>query len=143
MGYASAATDLVNVIPLTFMGPVTQAQAQAILDAASAEFDTCGRARYLYPLQPPYDPALVRDVCLVGAYEIACLRGYNEEAGADKNFRLRAEQARKKWYEVKTQSSHYNIIEANPPGPDFPAPLVVSQPLQGWMPGQGGPRGVY
>src|SRR5580658_9580998 len=110
MGYASAITDLPNVIPTTFFGPVTPTQAQAILDAASAEFDTCGRARYLYPIQTPYDVALIFDVCIVGAYGIACLRGFNPESGSDKNFEERAKQVRKKWYEVKTQCSHYNII---------------------------------
>ena len=140
MSYASATVDLQNVIPSTMMGDVTVGQQQAILDAASAEFDTCGRARYLYPISQPYDLALVLDVCIVGAYGIICRRGYNEKNGNDKSFLDRATQVRKKWYEVKTQCSHYAMVEALP-SPAIPAPLVVSQPLQGWMPGQG-PSGI-
>lgn len=144
MGYAQATGDLLNVMPLSMMGPVTVVQQQAACDAASAEFDTCGRARYQYPIQQPYDLALIRDVCLVAAYEIICLRGFNPSSGSDKNFKDRAEQARKKWYEVKTQSSHYSIVEIGP-SPFYAAPLVVGQPLQGWIPGQGGtpnPSGI-
>lgn len=151
MGYASATTDLPNVANAAMFGSLTAAQQQAACDAASAEFDTCGRARYQYPIQQPYDPALVRDVCIVATYDLICLRGFNPQNGSDSNFEKRAIQVRKKWNEVKTQCSHYNIVEAtNAPAnaqPMIPAPLVVSQPLQGWNPNQPDPgsnnSGVY
>lgn len=134
-------TDLANVAQAAMFGAsVTPTQQAAALLAASAEFDTCGLARYAYPIQQPYDPALVRDVCIVATYDLICFRGYNPQSGADKNYRDRALDVRKKWYEVKTQSSHYNIVEAVQPSPALPSPVIYSQPLVGYNPehGQGG-----
>jgi hypothetical protein len=139
MGYA-ALSDLYNVMPVAMMGTVTTAQQQQALDDRSAYADSKMRARYALPLGLPYDRALVRAVCDLAAWDIICLRGYDPEGGSDRNFHDRAigedgkGGAQKLLDDVERQCAHFLVVEAIQPSPAYPAPLVLSNAQEGWIP---------
>jgi hypothetical protein len=154
MGYATL-TDLYNTIPASQLGALTTTQQQAALDARSAYADAKMRARYALPLGQPYDPALVRAVCDLAAWDLIQLRGYNPRSGSDVNYQIRAigvdgkGGAQRLLDDVERQCAHFAVVEAISPSPAIPSPLVVSQPLQDWNPGMNpanggcGGSGIY
>jgi phage gp36-like protein len=130
---------------------ITVAQIQSNLDAASDEADDFMGARYSLPLLPPIPLSIVRGVVHIARYHILALRGFDETNAADQNVIKMYEAARKFFGEIRNQSMHPNVVESPRPTslsqPQYADPMIVSQPLQGWMPGQscppnGGPQGI-
>jgi hypothetical protein len=128
-------------------GTVTDAQLTQFIVARSAHADTKMSARYAMPPQQPYDPSLVQCVIDLVAWDAVQARGYNPQSGSDRNFMLRAigadghGGAMRLLDDVQRQAAHFNLIEAVQPSPAYPAPLVVSSPLQGWGPSDVVPTG--
>jgi phage gp36-like protein len=133
--YATLADLYVLGAPLVSMGQVSVATQQACLDARNDYADDKLRARYKLPLGLPYPPSLRQNICILAAYDVMNIRGYNPAAGADVNLVTRAEQAMKWFDDVERQRAHPNVIEASGgTEPGYAAPEVISKPLQGWYP---------
>jgi phage gp36-like protein len=131
--------DLYNYgIPLVALGAVPVGTQQKILDGRNDYADDKMRARYKLPLLTPYPVSLVQNICMLAAWDLLMIRGYNPAAGADINIANRGELAMKWFDDVERQRAHPNVIEATGGGdPALPAPYVISKPQQGWFPGTG------
>lgn len=120
-------------MPLTAMGSVSIATQQRCLDARNDYADDKLRARYKLPLQAPYPDSLKQNICMLAAWDIVMIRGYNPGAGADVNIAARGEMAQKWFDDVERQRAHPNVIEAGGADPGYPAPQIISKPQQGWQ----------
>jgi phage gp36-like protein len=129
-------TDLyVYGMPLVAMGAVSTGAQQAILDGRNDFADDKLRARYKLPLQAPIPVSLKQNVCMLAAWDVLMVRGYNPAAGADVNIATRGQMALAWFNDVERQRAHPNVVEAGGPGdPQYAAPLVLSKPPQGWFP---------
>ncbi len=117
------------------MGRISEAAQQACLDARNEYADDKMRARYRLPLQAPYPMSLVMNICHLAAWDILQLRGYNPNVEGDKAVAIRGELALKWFDDVERQRAHPAVVEAIGSGdPGYPAPQVLSKPLQGWGP---------
>jgi hypothetical protein len=141
--YASL-TDAENfgLIPGAFGLNITAGQIQANLDARSDWADTRMAARYSMPILAPYPASLVMAVVHMARYDILALRGFDEANAADKIVIQSFERAEKLLNDVQRQQAHFVGIKESPPPtstpqPSYAAPLVMSQPLQGWIPSEG------
>ncbi len=125
-------------LPLVAMGSVSVATQQRILDGRNDFADDKMRARYRLPLQTPYPDSLIQNICMLAAWDVLMVRGYNPGAAADVNIANRGQMAID-WFDgVERQRTHPNVIEAaGGDSPGFAAPLVISKCLQGWYPGSG------
>lgn len=130
--YAVLANLYALGMPLVAMGSVSTATQQSILDARNDFADDKLRARYKLPLLTPYPASLIQNICMLAAWDIILVRGYNPQAGADVNYATRGEMALKWFDDVERQRAHPNVIESGSADPGYAAPLIVSKPLQGW-----------
>ncbi len=138
VAYATLADLYAFGLPLNAMGSVLVATQQRVLNARNDYADDKFRARYKLPLQAPYPDSLKMHVCMLAAWDILMIRGYNPSAAADVNIATRGEMALKWFDDVERQRAHPNVIEASGSDePGYAAPLVISKPLQGWYPGTG------
>lgn len=138
VAYAVLADLYVFGLPLVAMGSVSTATQQRVLDARNDFADDKMRARYKLPLQAPYPDSLKMHICMLAAWDILMIRGYNPSAAADVNIATRGELATKWFDDVERQRAHPNVIESSSPdAPGYAAPLVISKALQGWYPGTG------
>jgi len=129
-------TDLYALgLPLVAMGSVSVGTQQRVLDARNDFADDKFRARYRLPLVAPFPASLVQNVCMLAAWDILMIRGYNPSAAADVNIAARGEMALAWFNDVERQRAHPNVIESGGGDPSYDAPLVVSKALQGWYPG--------
>ncbi len=147
MGYATLA-DMANYgLVSTSLGQLSNPQIQAQLDAASAYANSKMAARYSLPLLAPIDVAIVQAVVQIAAYQCLCLRGFDPNNPGDSAARDLWLAARKYFDDVERQSAHPLVVESARPTqqgqPQYAAPLVTSQPLQGWFPGDGTGQGRY
>jgi len=131
-------TDLYTYgMPLVAMGSVSRATQQAILDGRNDYADDKLRARYRLPLVAPIPLSLKQNICMLAAWDVLMVRGYNPAAAADANIATRGEMALKWFDDVERQRAHPNVVESGGGDPSYAAPEVISKPLQGWYPGTG------
>lgn len=135
--YAVLADLYAYGLPLVACGSVSTATQQKILDGRNEYADGKMRARYKLPLRQPYPVDLVQNVCMLAAWDVWMARGGNPAAGTDLQYQTRGEMALKWFDDVERQRCHPNVLEANGDAPNYPAPQVLSKPLQGWYPGSG------
>lgn len=136
VAYATLADVYAFGLPLVAMGSVSTATQQRILDGRNEYADDKMRARYKLPLQTPYPVSLVQNICMIVAWDILMVRGYNPGAAADVNIATRGEMAMNWFNDVERQRAHPNVVEAaGSTDPGYAAPHVLSKPLQGWYPG--------
>lgn len=116
------------------------AQQQAALDAASALADGYLRSRFTLPVVTQSQD-LVRAVCNIAAYDLITQRGYNPDAGADDNWRLRYEDALAWLDKVAKGTVSPALADSSTSPPPFVeqlgssdgVPTVISSPQQrGW-----------
>ena len=133
VAYATLADLYVFGLPLVAMGSVLVATQQRCLDGRNDFADDKFRARYRLPLVPPYPDSLKQNICMLAAWDILMIRGYNPSAAADVNIAARGEMAMKWFDDVERQRAHPNVTEASGGSdPGYAAPLVISKTLQGW-----------
>jgi phage gp36-like protein len=138
VAYAVLADLYALGMPLVAMGSVSTATQQRCLTSRNDYADDKMRARYKLPLQTPYPDSLIQNICMLAAWDILMIRGYNPSAGADVNIAARGQMAIDWFNDVERQRAHPNVIEANGGNePGYAAPAVISKPLQGWYPGTG------
>ena len=130
--YATLANLYVYGLPLVAMGSVSVGTQQAILDGRNEFADDKMRARYRLPLVAPYPASLVQHICMLAAWDVLMVRGYNPAAAADVNIANRGEMALKWFDDVERQRAHPNVVEAGGVDPSYAAPYIVSKPSQGW-----------
>ncbi len=135
--YATLADLYAFGLPLVAMGSVSVATQQRILDGRNGYADDKLRARYLLPLGTPYPTSLTQNVCMLAAWDVLMIRGYNPGAAADENIATRGQMALDWFNDVERQRAHPDVVEATSPSPAYAAPQVISKPLQGWYPGTG------
>lgn len=135
-----------GLVPSALGLNVTGAQIQENLDARSDWADTRLSGRYSMPILAPYPKALVMAVVHMSRYDLLSLRGFDETNASDRNVIAQAKAAEKLLDDVLRQQAHFaGIIESPRPTsaaqPQYAAPLVTSQPLQGWIPSESCPQG--
>lgn len=143
MGYATLA-DMTNYgFPPSSFGQLTQPQVQAQLDAASNWATSKMAARYSMPLLPPFDTSIVQAVVQIAAYQCMVLRGFDPQNPGDTAARDLWIAAREFFDAVERQHAHPLVNESPLPTvqaqPQYAAPMIVGQPLQGWIPSASGP----
>lgn len=122
---------------------LTAAQIQANLDANSDVADGYMGARYSLPLLAPIPLAIVRGVVHMARYDLLSLRGFDETNASDKNVINTRNEAIKMFEMIRNQAFHPHVIESPRPTnlgqPQYAAPMIVSNPQQGWIPAEGTP----
>lgn len=142
MSSYATTTDLAKYCTSKVFAAVTTQQQQAALDAASAVADGYLAAQFTLPITGTLTQDLVRQVCNIAAYDLITQRGYNPEAGADANWRLRYEDAIR-WLEQVAAGKVSPALADSSTGPDsmvaqsglddFGGPTVITPPHQrGW-----------
>jgi hypothetical protein len=142
----AALTDLANHgLPPSAYGNLKQSQIQAMLDARNSYAAGKCAARYSMPLLAPFDPMMVAAVCHLAAKDALDMRGADPAHLDYRSIETRFLAAVKYFDDVQRQYMHPLVNESPQPTnlgtPQFAAPLVVSQPLEGWIPNEsrGGP----
>lgn len=130
--YATLADLYAFGLPATALGSVPVATQQRVLDGRNDYADDKFRARYKLPLLPPYPSSLIQNICILAAWDLLVIRGYNPGAGADVNIANRGEQALKWFDDVERQRCHPAVVESGSIEPQYEAPQVLSKPAQGW-----------
>ena len=101
------------------------------LSGASGFIDDYLNSRYTLPLTA-WGEGLKRATCLVAAYDIMVVRGYNPQF-FDENLRLRYEDILKWLANVAAGKLSPDIVDSSTPEqPGVSAPLVESDPRRGW-----------
>jgi hypothetical protein len=141
-GYATL-TDMANLgFPPSAFGQLSTPQVQAQLDAASAFATSKMAARYSMPLLA-WDVSIAQAVVHIAAYQCLVLRGFDPTNPGDTAARDLWIAAREFFKDVERQSAHPLVTESPAPTiqaqPQYAGPMVVGQPLLGWMPGQSPP----
>ena len=138
--YATLA-DLANLgFVSTAFGQLTNPQVQAQLQAASDYASSKMAARYSLPLLA-WDTSVTQGVAQIATYQCMCLRGFDPANPGDAAARDLWIAAREFFDAVERQHAHPLVTESpmptNQAQPSVAAPMVLGQPLLGWMPGQG------
>jgi hypothetical protein len=139
MGYATL-TDMQNFgVPAGAFGQLSNVQIQAQLDFASGQFDSAGRARYSFPLvSVPIE--VIGHIVSYAAFRCMVLRGWDPNNPGDVAMRDLWIAADEYFKRVQRGWEHPAVVESPAPTnqtqPSYSAPMVVGQPLLGWMPGQ-------
>jgi phage gp36-like protein len=126
--YATTA-DLAKYVPAGALASVSAAvQEQALLDASAEAFNYIPDQATV-PLVAPYDPALVRHVCWLAAWQIMSFRGLNVEAGSNDLFKINRDAALA-WL---TKVARREITLASDGGPlPSRSPRVASATPRNW-----------
>lgn len=128
MAYA-VKQDIVNVgFPATGFGSITDAQVSAILQDVSDRMDGYFRGRWGMTAVPlvAWD-STVRGMCArIGAFEVACVRGFNAANRADVQLKDREREAWEWCDKVQRQQIHPLVTLANANAPGAVQPNLVS-----------------
>jgi phage gp36-like protein len=84
-----------------------------------------------------WDIAVTEKCVEIAQWKLLNIRGYNPAAGADVNVRDRWVAALAWCAGVERQRIHPKVTLSPAPYQGADAPLVLSQPLQGWIPPNG------
>jgi len=125
MGYASLADLTIYGLPATALGNLTVQQQQDALDTASDEVDSYLRGRYALPLQD-WGVEIRKATCVLAAYELMAVRGYEPGAGADPVLQNRYNETIAWLNKVQRQAAHPNVTPAQNQVPDYNQPTVIS-----------------
>lgn len=141
MSYATPTNLITSGLPATALGTLTAAQQQAALDNASAEVDSYLRGRYPLPLQA-WGAEITMATCVIAAYNVMNVRGYNPASGADVNLSDRYLNTIAWLRDVQKRAAHPNVTPAYDPAPIYAQPVVISSsvvdatgrtgPSRGW-----------
>ena len=143
--YATLA-DLGNLgFVSTAFGQLTNPQVQAQLQAASDYASSKMAARYSLPLLA-WDTSITQGVAQIATYQCMCLRGFDPANPGDVSARDLWIAARGFFDAVERQHAHPLVTESpmptNQAQPVYAAPLIISNPQQGWIPAEGCPSFV-
>lgn len=149
MGYPALASlaDMANFgFPPSAFGQISQPQIVAQLQAASDFANSKMAARYSLPLLA-WDTSITQAVVQIAAYQVLVLRGFDPNNPGDMAARDLWIAARQFFADVERQCAHPLVTESAQPTaqaqPSYSAPMVTSQPLQGWLPGDGFGQGRW
>ena len=140
--YATLA-DLANLgFVSTAFGQLTNPQVQAQLQAASDFASSKMAARFSLPLLA-WDTSITQGVAQIATYQCMCLRGFDPANPGDASARDLWIAAREFFDAVERQHAHPLVTESpmptNQAQPVYAAPLIMSNPQQGWIPAEGCP----
>lgn len=125
MGYASL-TDLVNYgLPATALANLTTGQQQAAVDDASDIVNSYLNGRYQLPLLQ-WDTSITQATCVIAAYNLLSIRGYNPASGADVNIKSRYDHAISWLEQVQRQAAHPIVVQSPDPNGATRQPFVSS-----------------
>ncbi len=119
-------------VPVAALASVTDPDKESALGAASAYALGKIANRFKRPLVS-WETDLTHAVCKIAIYDLLVARGYSPGAGGDPNVRLRRDDADLWLTSVARGEITPNIVGASDQSPEYDAPRVVSQPLQGWQ----------
>ena len=140
--YAVLADLANNGLPPSAYGNLKPVQLQAMLDARNSYASSKMGGRYSMPLLPPFDPMIVAAICHLTAKDALDMRGADPAHLDYRSIETRFLAAVKYFDDIQRQTAHPAVNESPAPtslqAAQYAAPLIVSQPLQGWIPGQGG-----
>lgn len=124
--------DLATVLPAAAFASVPTATQTKIVAGRCDYADAKMRARYRMPLLS-FDMSISRAVLDMSAFDILCVRGFDPGSASDQLVQFRYSEAVKFFDDVERQRAHPVVTEALAPGTaEYDAPLVLSDPRQGW-----------
>ncbi len=114
---------------------ITTATKQEALEAASDIVDGYLAGQFVLPLVA-WSKDITRATCIIAAYDLLVTRGYNPDAGADPNFRLRYEDIIR-WLEKVAANNGVTprVTDSSPGatvGATTEAPRVSTSSQRGW-----------
>lgn len=130
MAYATRAQLASIGVKGAAIATIPTADQDAALDAASALADGYLRSRYDVP-RTTVGMDLTSAVCKIAAYDLLVVRGFNPQAGADVNIRMRYDDAIK-WLEAVAKGLVHLVDAAPLESSDFDQPRVVTSTRRGW-----------
>lgn len=121
----STTTDLVAVgLPATALGSLTPTQQQDALDGAAGIVDSHLRGRYTLPLVAPIPPEITEVTCVIAAWRLMQVRGFNPASPDYVAFRDRYLDAMTWLGKVQRQAAHPAVNESS--GGNTQQPTVIS-----------------
>ena len=131
MAYATT-TDLTQVgISAEALADIAAGDQEAAIDAASAVVDSYLRSRFTLPLTE-FGDDLTRATCVLAVYDLLVVRGYNPEAGAADQVRLRYEDVLRWLERVSAGSITPAVTDSSSTGAARAAPRAASNTARGW-----------
>lgn len=128
MSSYATVTDLTTYgLPANALGQLSVPMQQAQLDNASKKVDTYLRGRYPLPLLT-WGTEITEAVCVLAAYSVLAVRGFNPAAGADVVLRDRYLDTVNWLVRVQKQQAHPDVTttpSANA-APEYNQPTVIS-----------------
>lgn len=146
--YASSAQFAIYGLPPAALDGFT-GSVDDHLAAASEAFNSYARGRYKVPLTLPAPLEVVIAVCVLAAYSIVNVRGYDPREGADNNLRTRYEdlvgrQGQKGWLQQLADGKiNLDIAADATSGVHDGAPIVASRAARSTGRGYGYCGGQY
>ena len=134
--YATTSDLAAYGLPSAVLSTIDPATQQEALDAASAKADGYIRSRFVLPLKT-WGLDLRQAVAKLAAYDLMSVNGFNPEAGADENLRMRAQDAEKWLANVGKGEISPAFTDSSPTvgadGLSKPSgPRLTSQASRGW-----------
>jgi hypothetical protein len=135
MAYANRTQLALSGIAPTAYGTLTPAQLDDALAYGAQIIDGHAGARYKLPLAQPYPPEFVTWNAILAAWQAINVRGHNPANPGERALKERNAEVMDLLGRMQRQAYHpTGVIEASSPSPAYAAPIVSSDPLQGWIP---------
>lgn len=127
MGYATVSDLTTYGLPANALGQLSPTMQQAQLDNASKKVDTYLRGRYPLPLIT-WGTEITEAVCVLAAYTVIAVRGFNPSSGADVVLRDRYLDTVNWLIRVQKQQAHPDVTTtpSASEAQSFNQPTVIS-----------------
>lgn len=123
--YATRTDLYANGLPITAKGPVTDAQIDATLVAASAFIDSKLRGRYPLPLLA-WGTEITEACCALSAEKVLTIRGWNPLNPGEAAIVKRADDVRTWLDQVQRSAAHPDVTTSSAGAVAYQSPKVLS-----------------
>lgn len=126
--YAELADLVIYGLPVNSLGSLTTTQQTDALIAASSQIDSYLRGRYPMPLLA-WGIEVTKACCVLAAFDLMNIRGYNPASGADRNLMDRADRITLWLRDVQKGAAHPDVTISPPESEksQYTQPQVVSR----------------
>lgn len=128
--YADESDLCVHGAPASAFGTLDSATKLKALEGASADLDAVISSQGAVPLTV-WGEDVRKKIVHLATYDLLCRVGFNPNAGADVNYRLRSDDARA-WLRDIGKGIVRPIVTFATPRADGAQPSVRSKPLRNW-----------
>lgn len=128
--YALVSDLYVHGAPASAFDPLTDADKEAAIKAASGDLDAVISSQGTVPLLT-WGLDITKKICHLATYDLLCRVGFNPNLGSDVNYRLRNDDART-WLRDIGRGTVRPIVTFSSPRESRAQPTVRSKPRRGW-----------